>query len=120
MKKFVVTVMCIVMTVCLYSNFATAKVPETAKPMVTCVNGCSGLSVLICRRNSIYDGTGTHGSCSVKYYKANYRGYWCPTCGNIQSPASLNIGTGLHDCYEIHGSCGRGKVYYCQGGTLGV
>ena len=45
-------------------------------------------------------------TCSVDFYRATAQ-EWCPGCGR-------DIGEEIvHDCYQIHSSCGQGKVWTC-------
>ena len=125
MKIRNVVLTCVACGCLLFAKFGTVSAQEeyvdiAKQPRVTCINGCSFLSVLICGHNWDFDGISTHGSCTITWYTCNYTGYLCTSCGNMQSMASLNAGNGLHYCHQLHGNCGRGDTGSCQGSTVGV
>lgn len=123
--RIIVTMLC---TVCLFTGSVMAateqpKIDEIEIQPVVCNKGCSGLSILICRKKPYLDGSSTHTrlgkQCTILWYMDRYTGFVCPTCGNLQTTVSLNMGYGDHDCYQVHGSCGAGTVKDCKHGTVG-
>lgn len=106
---------------------ATESIEKTnlniIQPRVTCINGCSSLSILVCRDDGKYDYTTTHkygaflsATCTIRHYTSRYVGFVCPECLNVQS-VGIDVNA-YHDCYEVHSSCGNSKVVYCRGGGI--
>lgn len=81
----------------------------------------SNFTEIVCWGDYSYytSGPGTHmpwENCTVSFYQATAK-EWCPGCHKVI------VDLGRHDCYQIHSSCGRGKVWTCiadlQGGDFG-
>lgn len=75
-----------------------------------CIYCSANLTEIECFGNYYYytSGPGTHlwGDCNVDFYRATARER-CPGCGRY-------IGRKfVHDCYQVHSSCGRGKEWTC-------
>lgn len=119
-RNFVLAVVLVACMPCTILASDNGNVNRVNQPRITCINGCKFLSVLICGHNWDFDGVSSHGSCTTTWYTCNYTGYLCTTCGNMQSMSSVNAGTGLHYCHQLHSSCGRGDTGDCKGGTVGA
>ena len=130
MKKRIRYVLCVIFVVVFMTGSITYAEPELSKPeeiivepKVVCSNGCSGLCLLLCEQTPYLDGTSTHSydfwskTCTVKWYRDNYIGWACFTCGHVQPITDFNV-NGLHDCYEQHMNCGDGKISYCHHGMV--
>lgn len=93
---------------------ADAAVPPPITTMEICTYCKSNLTQDVCMGDYTYytTGSGTHlpgSSCRVSFYQAT--GFkWCPKCyKNLQT-------YGKHNCYQVHSSCGQGKVWTCPMG----
>lgn len=73
---------------------------------------CNSLIFLTCAHETIYDGTSSHGSCSVTYYKSRSY-YYCSYCGFFQYLMTPSGSYAYHDCIQRHSSCGKGRYKVC-------
>lgn len=105
--KKIFALVLIVMILC--ASVSVSAHTGTIEPKAVCPYCASSFTEIKCLGNYyLYTtGPGLHigGDCTVKFFRATAR-EWCPECGRT-------IDEFEHDCYQIHSSCGQGKVWTC-------
>lgn len=115
MKKRLIQILALILVFSLLCAFTPIEIPnpeeDVAHPNAVCIYCGKGTVSTKCLDDWYYytSGPGTHlpsSGCTVSFYRATSM-EWCSSCFK-------NNGTnGAHDCYRVHSSCGRGKVWTC-------
>ena len=128
-RKFWVPVITIALMISSFSVNANDEPDDgghIATPYVICPTCRMGFMELVCDKKASYADWSTHKynltkTCTARYYQATYTGYVCRDCG-AESPLfgygyeDDDESQGVHICYVIHSSCGKGTEKYCKGG----
>ena len=108
-KRIVALVFAVAMLCASVSVNAAVQSPDSVNSV--CIYCGRGTVVTKCWGDYTYytSGKGTHlpsSSCTVSFYQATAKD-WCTSCYKV------NEDLGKHNCYQIHSSCGQGKVWTC-------